>query len=161
MPERKGAGMTETDNDKTTSLLHPLTYKLLGNLKSDQLVTNTLSGHLVMEELMTEIIGKFFWTDEFVDDLRLSFHQKMLLCRSISKDNRDERMWVLISKINKLRNDIAHYLDQKRRVKTVNEIRSTFSIGDTFNEEDHADLVLAVIGYCMGMLKALSDQAAS
>jgi len=81
----------------------------------DELSQIILKGHLVLEERLTRIIGKFVFHAELVQSAKPRFIQKIEIARSISLDEHGNRMWELFKAINELRNQLAHSLDPERR----------------------------------------------
>lgn len=92
----------------------------------DDVAQIVLKGHLVMEELMTEAIGRFVLHSEFIEQAKLQFHQKLALCRSMSVDEHGNNMWNLIAKINGLRNHLSHSLNDEARNQRLLSLRSIY-----------------------------------
>jgi hypothetical protein len=79
-----------------------------------------LKGHLMIEEWLTRNIAQhMFHPEHMLDGARLSFAQKLALCRTFALRKDKLGMWELIAAVNSLRNELAHALDSaKRRKKT-------------------------------------------
>ena len=74
----------------------------------DELVHVLLKGHLLLEEALTRILEQYIFQREYLGETRLSFHQKMLLGRSLCLRKHSLGEWDLLAAINTLRNEIAH-----------------------------------------------------
>lgn len=124
-----------------------------------------LKGHLLIEESLSSIIGKFVFHDEFIQEARLQFSQKIEVARSMSLDEHDNEMWVLGKAINTLRNELAHSLkSEKRRIKTDNVIDLYLKALDDEEErerhrkESEEVLLLWAITLFMGFLASFESE---
>jgi len=81
----------------------------------DELAQVIVKGHLIIEGALENIISQMFFHPEYVLDARLSFHQKVGLARAYGLRKDKISVWSLILEINKLRNEMAHRLRNKRR----------------------------------------------
>jgi hypothetical protein len=137
--------------------------RLFRHLDADSAGMTALKGHLIIEEFLTRAIQKFVWHPEHLDDARLSFAQKLSVCRSMSLDNNDKTVWDLISKLNGLRNAFSHSLQGERRTKATDALRSAYmrELGeDKLDEFESTDvgLLLGVIALCMGFLSGFENE---
>lgn len=134
----------------------------------DELAQIVLKGHLVMEEVMTEALGRFLLNDEFVEPARLMFHQKVKLCRAISASEKDNSIWDLIEALNSLRNHLSHSLDPAKKSNKLQTIREIYSreFPDDSPEtvegmnSDSALCMLAISG-CLGSLSSFLKEIKS
>jgi len=85
-----------------------------------------LKGHLVAEDLMNQAIESFVLHGEYIENARLQFHQKLEFCKSISLSDDNNNMWNLIKKINVVRNALSHSLDEERRLKAIQSLKSIY-----------------------------------
>ena len=155
-------GMTMIEQP-SKSQFHDEMEELLRHIQADPVVMNTLKGHLIIEEKMTAGIERFLWHGEFVDDLRLSFAKKLVLCRSMSITDENHSMWDVISKLNTLRNTLAHSLDGERRNKAFAELRGAYMHelnGLPLNEIEKTDegLILCIVSTTLGFLKGFFNE---
>ena len=148
------------------STLKEIQDKFMGEIAYvDDLSQIVLKGHLVMEELMTEAIGRFILHGNILPEVKLQFHQKLNLCRSMSVSDQDNPMWSLIIKINSLRNHLSHSLNNDDRSKRVQSLKSNFE--QQFGkeplaaiekmDEDSAVCMLAING-CLGYLHSFLSE---
>jgi hypothetical protein len=131
----------------------------------DELSQIILKVHLVLEERLTRIIGKFVFHAELVQSAKLRFIQKIEIARSISLDEHGNRMWELFNSINELRNQLAHSLDPERRDLKTQNLRSLYydickadpGIGE---EKKHDDKVIVsfAITQCFGFLETFERE---
>ena len=78
-----------------------------------------LKGHLLIEDALDAILGKFVFHSEHLESANLRFAQKVDLARSMSLDEHNNEMWELVKAINALRNELSHSLkSEKRQQKT-------------------------------------------
>jgi len=92
----------------------------------DDVAQIVLKGHLVMEELMSEAIGRFVLHESLIEEAKLQFHQKLALCRSMSVSDQNNKMWNLIGKLNSFRNHLAHSLNDDVRKQKLQSVRSVY-----------------------------------
>ncbi|MDT8376023.1 MAG: hypothetical protein RQ867_04700 [Mariprofundaceae bacterium] len=106
-------------NDITKEMLE----KMQEHMASvDQGALIILKGHLLIEEVLSEIISKFVFHPEQLDGACLGYPQKVALARSMSLDEHNNEMWQLINSINGLRNELAHSLRSPKRDKKENAL---------------------------------------
>jgi hypothetical protein len=125
----------------------------------DETVLVVLKGHLLIEELLDEIISKFVFHPAYLDSARLGFAQKLQIARSMSLDEHSNNMWEIAIKLNSLRNELAHELESnKRNHKTQALIDSYFKEADdgehlalVRDQKEHVVLAFAV-SYFIGFL---------
>ena len=139
--------------------------KFLNELKHvDDVAQIILKGHLVIEDLMNISIEKFVYHSEDIEDARLQFHQKIMICKSISLSNSKHNMWNLLKQINNVRNSLSHSLDNSRRTKAINSLQAVYD--QEFDKEtrkingmsDEAGLCIASILGTLGFLHSFLDE---
>ena len=72
-----------------------------------------LKCHLLVEELLTLIIERNMKRPEFLQDINLSFHHKLVLAQGFTGGSRHEWVWKAIAALSVARNALAHNLDKK------------------------------------------------
>jgi len=92
------------------------------NIEKDSLLEIVLKGHIFIESLLNSILREYFPSPKFFDEARLGFYQKLKLVRAKHWREQNNDIWVLVEKINKLRNDMAHGLDQEKIKKSLNKV---------------------------------------
>ncbi len=92
------------------------------NVEHDSLLEIVLKGHLVIEIALDSILKLFFPSPKFYDDAKLSFHQKLQLVRARHWREQNNEVWHLITKINGLRNALAHNLEEEKIKKSLNSV---------------------------------------
>ena len=90
----------------------------LGRLFShlEDLTLIVLRGHLLIEELLNEILESICDAPKYIENANLSFFQKIQLCRSFQRRNVkgvliDDDPWESLVVLNTLRNKLAHNLE--------------------------------------------------
>uniref|UniRef100_UPI004047FF57 hypothetical protein n=1 Tax=Aliarcobacter sp. TaxID=2321116 RepID=UPI004047FF57 len=145
--------------------LSDLQDKFLNELKHvDDTAQIILKGHLVIEDLMNESIKNFVFHAENIEEAKLQFHQKILLCKSMSTSNNKHNMWNLLKHINNVRNSLSHSLDKDRRNKVIKALQSNYD--QEFDKEtrsikglsDEAGLCIASIVGVLGFLHSFSNE---
>ena len=69
-----------------------------------------LRGHLLVEELLDEVLKAWLKDPSVLPDARLTFHQKMKLSKGIISGNGGGFTWKPVDLLNQLRNKISHRL---------------------------------------------------
>jgi hypothetical protein len=81
-----------------------------------------LRGHLLIEELLNDIISFHLKDPSAIKDARLTFFQKMRLAQGILGNKKDNSTWKAIEVLNKLRNQISHRLPDSTLINQMNPI---------------------------------------
>jgi hypothetical protein len=87
--------------------------------ESEDITIITLKAHLVIEQLLIQMMKVAAIDPEPIAELtRLQFSSRVLLVQSLMPKSvvdsaRHERIWALVKKLGKIRNDIAHQLRPK------------------------------------------------
>jgi hypothetical protein len=89
--------------------LRLLSHLPVGN---DQTLT-ILKGHLLIEELVREMIDSKLKVPLSHSKIRFEFDQCLVIAKSLSGDKFEDWVWQAMRKLNKLRNDLAHNLEPK------------------------------------------------
>lgn len=69
-----------------------------------------LRGHLLLEELLDEVLRTWLKDPSVLPDTRLTFHQKMKLSQGIISGGRNGFTWKPVDLLNQIRNRISHRL---------------------------------------------------
>jgi hypothetical protein len=89
--------------------------------ETDDLTLVVLKGHLLIEELLVELVHLALPHAAYLDKARLSFHQLACVVRS-SVQRESDPAWELILSLNSLRNDLAHNLESPKRDERLQQI---------------------------------------
>jgi len=124
-----------------------------------------LKGHLLIEEALDSILGKFVFHSEYFESANLRFAQKIDLARSVSLDDHNNEMWELVKAINSLRNELSHSLKSgKRQQKTQRVIDLYLKLLDNAemiarhrNESEEVVLMWAT-SFFLGYLSAFESE---
>ncbi|MFT5519679.1 MAG: hypothetical protein ACI9IA_000263 [Enterobacterales bacterium] len=80
-----------------------------------------LKVHLLVEEMLTDVISIRAKNKKHILDARLSFYSKMKLARAYHDGDVSEWVWKSIELLNKSRNKLAHNLTADEVTKGMNE----------------------------------------
>lgn len=78
-----------------------------------------LKAHLLVEELLDEIIGEYCRNKQALKNVQISFSVKLKLAEALSGRDDLSHGWKMVEKLNSLRNALAHSLEhplEKRRL---------------------------------------------
>ncbi|MFQ5658705.1 MAG: hypothetical protein ACE5G5_14275 [Candidatus Methylomirabilales bacterium] len=78
--------------------------------KTDDPILVILRAHLLIEERLRDILARVCRSPDELQMARLSFHQALYLCRAVI-GRQDDPAWDFVSRLNEVRNRIAHDLD--------------------------------------------------
>jgi hypothetical protein len=95
--------------------------------------TVILRGHLLVEELLDEIISVNLKEPTAVKDARLTFYQKMRLAQGFIGIGAQEFTWKPIEELNKLRNQVGHKLPDTALISKLDNVLKAF-FEDEFGE---------------------------
>ena len=86
--------------------------------KTNDLTILTLKGHLLVEEVLDEIVHAYCLQPSHLDGVDIRFQVKARLARALIGDILPKSMWAMVDALNSIRNDLAHRLEsQKLRAK--------------------------------------------
>ena len=122
-----------------------------------------LKGHLLVEEALEAIIGKFVFHPEFIEDASLRFPQKIDIARSMSLDEHNNEMWQLGIAINSLRNELAHSLKsdkRQRKTRTLIDLYVRLLEDNTDRHKDDSEEVILMfaISFFLGFLCSFQNE---
>lgn len=107
--------------DKYAALFHEKMAQL------DPLLQAVLTGHLIIETALDNILTEVFFHPEHVfKEARLGFSQKVHVVRAYGLRKDDNSIWDLVLAVNSVRNEIAHNLAGEKRDARLQQLRSLF-----------------------------------
>ena len=125
-----------------------------------------LKGHLILEERLGRILEAHLFHPEHTEDARLSFNDKMCLCRSLCLRKNRLGEWELIAAVNGLRNELAHNLESTKRQRKIDRVKEIYfreAAGlDLLNEikaRSDAEIIKSACGHCEGFLTSFERDA--
>ncbi|MDR9825532.1 hypothetical protein RCJ22_07955 [Vibrio sp. FNV 38] len=71
-----------------------------------------LKAHLLIEDVLTQIIRKNCINERYVNEARLQFHQKIKLVRAFNEIHGAEWVWKALQLLNQARNHMSHNLTE-------------------------------------------------
>lgn len=108
-----------------------------------------LKGHLLLEEMLREILGKSVTSQESVDAAQLTFYQVVCIVQSMYTNKANEWVWSGIVAVNKIRNKMAHNLKPTNideKCESLIEHCRRFGIGNVrlCEESGYSELAMAI-----------------
>ena len=85
-----------------------------------------LRGHLLIEELLEELIAASLSDATAIRDARFTFFQKLCLCRGLIGTANEDGLWKPIEALNALRNIISHRLPDEALSKKLDSVLKVF-----------------------------------
>jgi hypothetical protein len=95
----------------------------------DDVAVTILKGHLLIEEIIDNILEMIFFHAEELPGARLTFIQKVALARAYALRKNKDQEWNLVLAINELRNGTAHELVGEKRRRKLDEVRKVYVAG--------------------------------
>lgn len=92
-----------------------------------------LRGHLLIEELLDELIAANLKDSDAIHDARLTFHQKLCIVQAFIGRVRSGHILEPIFALNKLRNEIGHRLPDATLIKKLDSVLKEF-LEDEFDQ---------------------------
>lgn len=121
-----------------------------------------LKGHLLVEEVLEEIIVSACKNPSAAYDARMSFYSKTKLAEAISGD--DSAAWRCVERLNSARNELAHGRDDASLEEKIDALIRTTRTSypqATWYEERVANLELAVIVVHAALSRVAMDRLRS
>ena len=84
---------------------------------SDDETIVVLRAHLIVETLLLRYLERRLPNSGALSDARLTFTQLVSLAAALQSRERNGRLWEVLKKLNSLRNELAHELDDKHYVQ--------------------------------------------
>jgi hypothetical protein len=82
---------------------------------------SVLKAHLAIEQVFRDFLDKHLPHPEALKDARLGFMARMHVVRAIANADPSHWSWTAVTKLNSLRNQLAHHLAPKDLQKVVDE----------------------------------------
>ena len=128
--------------------------------KTQDLSLIVLKGHLLIEEILQEIINQHLKEPDALSDARLTFFHRLRLVQALT--GKTARVWKSVEKLNQIRNQLAHKLEPSDLESRIDEFikdwaEDTFTTcSDSKERAKRLRNTLALIcGYAVGYGEAL------
>jgi hypothetical protein len=119
--------------------------------KTDDPTLLILRTHLLIEERLRDVIARVCRTPEELRPARLTFHQVLCICRALVARHEDDEAWAFVSRLNEVRNRMAHHLEpgdlDELVGSVVEKIRSTHSRTSVTATERFREAAIFACGY--------------
>lgn len=145
-------GTSESAMTDSTTIARAI--KILDGVTDGTLLV--LKGHLLMEEILYEMVSIKLVNPTYLPKVNLRFYQLLHMARALyPADSKSDLLWEAVVSINRLRNHLAHHLEPdnlRSLLGNLLDIRPT----DTVSLDDPAiidrlgNAIAAVVGYLMG-----------
>jgi hypothetical protein len=143
--------------------------------QTDPLLQAVLTGHLIIETALDNILAVVFFHPEHVfREAKLSFAQKVHVVRAYGLRKDNNSMWDIILMVNTMRNELAHNLESDKKDARLKKLRDLFvaevtdEMRRTFEKEwksleEMPDPVIAVwsCSLCTGFLSGFEEDVTS
>ena len=128
---------------------------------TDDISLIILKGHLIIEEVLYNLLQEHCVSPEYLDKSNLKFSQLMWILRSLLRLPLLEPVWGAISTINTLRNKLSHNLEPQDLEKYITEFDRLTRLKEPFPEAYEAPdtrekVVRSGIYYVMGQLSVIT-----
>ncbi len=80
-----------------------------------------LRGHLVIEDLLRQLLAAHSVKPEFLKDARLTFFQALRLAQAIDGGGLRDQLFARLELLNRIRNTLAHEMDSPRQSEQILE----------------------------------------
>lgn len=114
-----------------------------------------LKGHLLVEEVLNELVEKVVPQPNSIKSAKLSYHQVLKIAESIYFQQDRQWMWGASEKLNKIRNLLSHNLEPKKLGEEINDFIFKCTPSYVKNEGVSIDLKTALICLYTGMASNL------
>jgi hypothetical protein len=150
--------------------MRPRILELQGKIQEhfqqvDAVAQVVLKGHLLIEEALDKIIGKFLFHPEHFEEASLRFPQKIDLARSMSLDEHNNEMWQLAILINTLRNELAHSLKSDKRQRKTQSVIDLYlklledkEMVDSHKDHSKEVILMWAVTFFLGFLGAFEAE---
>lgn len=122
--------------------------------ETDDMTLITLKGHLLVEEVLEDIVLQYCREPEVLSKIRITFFLKLRLAQAlVGSDQVPELLWKLAEALNSLRNELSHQLDSPKVEKKFDEVIKLYEEVQKLDPEMSRLAKLRVaIGFMLGAL---------
>lgn len=129
---------------------------------TSEFIQTLLNAHLEVEGDLDTFLDQVFLNPEYLEKARLTFYQKVQLCRAYSDVNHHADDWLLMGALNALRNKIAHRSRRKMLKLDLRELRGLVEgrserLRADMQGASNAEVVVHAAALCCGFLSFLLD----
>lgn len=128
----------------------------------DEAAHFTLKGHLLIEEILNDIVTTFVFHPEKLKAAKLTHFHLISLARSMSLREQDNPMWDLLLAINTLRNRLSHRADDATRKDKLDAVFAIYDREKDPNATHDESAPHVKLGYaialCLGFLDSFRQE---
>jgi hypothetical protein len=133
--------------------------------QGDDFILIVLKGHLLIEQMLEEIIRTIVAHGDMIEDVRMSFELKAKLAQAMCWGQHKNPFWNFIFSLNTLRNDLAHTLGSEKTDQKLGRVIASHEA--TLTDDEKAELAEAqtsdrlkhAVIQTMGFLRSYSTDA--
>ncbi len=145
---------------KTQKDYSEFTSSLLESVPAtDNFCTAVIKIHLIFERLLFKIIEDISENPEYLHKAKLSFVQ-LLSITQLLLSKPDKELFILISQLNKIRNKLAHKIEESEAEELAMDLVAKCKVVDDPTSNTPASLVELLVYSCLIMLGRLEGHAA-
>lgn len=99
-----------------------------------------LKGHLLIEELMSEIITLYLSKSNPLSiklDRNIMFNNKLNICWALVREKVDEEFWKCLKEFNSIRNSMSHFLEPKGIEEKLEGFSKKVIVYSEFNNNEY------------------------
>jgi hypothetical protein len=94
--------------------------------KFNALMLMAIKGHLIVEQAIDEFLEASMADPAYISGAHFRFADKIRLCRAMSFDQSEDRLWTVIGCVNGLRNSIAHGHEEKKIAEAMRTVKTEY-----------------------------------
>ena len=124
--------------------------------ETEDLALITLKGHLLVEEILDDIIAHHCKKPAALSGSRMGFQLKAVLAHALAGDDSlPQQLWPMVNALRSLRNELAHKLDSPKLEQVVSKfVTATGVIGTDDQSSPVAHKLRISMAYMYGFLAA-------
>ncbi len=133
----------------------------------DELQQAILTGHLIIETVLNNVISTIFFHPDYIEEGRFRFEQKVRIARAYALRKDEDDIWDLILAVNSLRNEIAHNLESEKRNAKMGRVREllindpALASAKTLKKAPDKEIAGYACALCTGYLATLEEDTRS
>ncbi len=124
-----------------------------------------MKGHMIIEQAMDGFLDASLFHADQLRGAKFTFNHKAQLCRALSLNEDKDKSWAVLRAINRLRNQIAHDLDDEKIGEKMEEVRKTYLAlltkrqAEGFAESPDHEIAQSACMHCAGFIATLTGEA--
>jgi hypothetical protein len=118
----------------------------------------------LLDSILDELLGPGTPIGGALDEARLSFYQKTKLVRAACSDRCPPETWQILSKLNGLRNEMAHTLDSPKIPSLIDDLCKAIHVDPAtqpktrHTKEFQIEMVAIALAFGYGDLRKINEE---